>query len=104
MRLRGGERAVRDEYGGSRSITLTRSEIARLGLSCGLGSSFCKILWRLTEKLLTAEIAEGKHAKIAEKGKAMMFFAFSAAFLRDLCGERLFGDPDFRRRSAVKLL
>jgi hypothetical protein len=40
-------------------------------------------------KLLTAEVAEEKHAKIAEKGKAMIFFAISAAFLRDLCGERL---------------
>jgi len=29
------------------------------------------------------------HAKITEKGKAMIFFAISAAFLRDLCGERL---------------
>ena len=44
-------------------------------------------------KLLTAEIAEEKHAKIAEKDKAVIFFAFSAAFLRELCGERLSGDP-----------
>jgi hypothetical protein len=27
-----------------------------------------------------------EHAKIAEKDKAIIFFAFSAAFLRDLCG------------------
>jgi hypothetical protein len=43
------------------------------------------ILQIFTRKALTAEIAE-KHAKIAEKDKAMIFFASSAAFLRDLCG------------------